>query len=866
MKNLNFRLFLPHLVAIVVFLFISLTYFYPVIQGKTLRQGDIVQFKGMSKEISDFRDKTGEEALWTNSMFGGMPAYQISVVYYKNFAKYIDTIISFNLPVPAKYLFLSLLGFYILLLAFRVDPWLAIAGALAFGFSTYFFIIEAAGHNTKAHAMTYMAPIIAGIVLSFRGKLLLGAMLTGLFLSLQLFTNHLQITYYTLIIVVIFGLFELITYVREKRIFEFFKTIGILLLPVILSVGMNITNLWLTWEYSHYSTRGKSELSYKQDIQTSGLDKDYILNDYSYGILETMNLLIPDFKGRSSSYSLGRDSEVFRVLQQNSVQNPLPIAEGIPTYWGPQRYTAGPVYIGATVIFLFVFGLFLLKGRLKWWLLSATILSVLLAWGKHFYWFSDFFIDFVPGYNKFRTVSMILVIAELTIPFLGVLAVSELFNQKIEKKDFLKALKYSFYGLGGIVLLFTLLPGAFLNFSGGMDKELLEAGYPDFLIDALAVDRQTILRSDAFRSLIFIVLTAGLILLFYYGKIKKSFFIVVFALLFLLDLWGVSRRFLNTSNYISKRENQQIFQPTPADLQILMDEDPNFRVFNLTRNPFNDAVTSYFHKSIGGYHGAKMGRYQDVIDMYLSKFDMNVLNMLNTKYFIISAENQGIPLPQYNPEALGNAWFVNEYMVAEDADEEIMGLQNPYKMKELKELNLKKISLERRKQLLERDNPAAPELSSIIGEIQNIQLEISEQSLFDPRKTAIVRIESENLLKELPVIKDSLASISFKSYSPNRLVYTTVSDTDQLAVFSEIFYSKGWEVTVSGETAEHFRVNYLLRGLVIPAGEHVVEFRFRPKAYFTGEKIALASSMLMLLLVAGLFYRELKDPASKIGN
>ena len=858
MKNLNFRLFLPHLVAIVVFLFISLTYFYPVIQGKTLRQGDIVQFKGMSKEISDFRDKTGEEALWTNSMFGGMPAYQISVVYYKNFAKYIDTIISFNLPVPAKYLFLSLLGFYILLLAFRVDPWLAIAGALAFGFSTYFFIIEAAGHNTKAHAMTYMAPIIAGIVLSFRGKLLLGAMLTGLFLSLQLFTNHLQITYYTLIIVVIFGLFELITYIREKRIFEFFKTIGILLLPVILSVGMNITNLWLTWEYSHYSTRGKSELSYKQDIQTSGLDKDYILNDYSYGILETMNLLIPDFKGRSSSYSLGRDSEVFRVLQQNSVQNPLPIAEGIPTYWGPQRYTAGPVYIGATVLFLFVFGLFLLKGRLKWWLLSATILSVLLAWGKHFYWFSDFFIDFVPGYNKFRTVSMILVIAELTIPFLGVLAVSELFNQKFEKKDFLKALKYSFYGLGGIVLLFTLLPGAFLNFSGGMDKELLEAGYPDFLIDALAVDRQTILRSDAFRSFIFIVLTAGLILLFYYGKIKKSFFIVVLALLFLLDLWGVSRRFLNTSNYISKRENQQIFQPTPADLQILMDEDPNFRVFNLTRNPFNDAVTSYFHKSIGGYHGAKMGRYQDVIDMYLSKFDMNVLNMLNTKYFIISAENQGIPLPQYNPEALGNAWFVNEYMVAEDADEEIMGLQNPYKMKELKELNLKKISLERRKQLLERDNAAAPELSSIIGEIQNIQLEISEQSLFDPRKTAIVRIESENLLKELPVIKDSLASISFKSYSPNRWVYTTVSDTDQLAVFSEIFYSKGWEVTVSGETAEHFRVNYLLRGMVIPAGEHVVEFRFRPKAYFTGEKIALASSVIMLLLVFSVIYLEFK--------
>lgn len=808
MKNFDFKLFVPHLVAIVVFLFISLAYFYPVIQGKTLRQGDIVQFKGMSKEITDFREKEGEEALWTNSMFGGMPAYQISVVYYKNFAKYIDTIISFNLPVPTKYLFLSLLGFYILLLAFRVDPWLAIAGALAFGFSTYFFIIEVAGHNTKAHAMAYMAPLIAGIVLAFRGKLLLGAMLTGLFLSLQLFTNHLQITYYTLIIVVIFGLFELVFYIKERRILEFFRTIGILLLPVILAVGMNITNLWLTWEYSQYSTRGKSELTHKQDIQTSGLDKDYILNDYSYGMLETMNLLIPDFMGRSSSYSLGRDSEVFRVLQQNKVQNALPIAEGIPTYWGPQRYTAGPVYIGATVMFLFVFGLFFLKGRLKWWLLSATILSILLAWGKHFYWFSDFFIDFVPGYNKFRTVSMILVIAELTIPFLGVLAVSELFKQRTEKKDVLKALKYSLYVLGGIVLIFTLVPGAFLSFSGGMDKDLIAAGYPEFLIDALAVDRQVLLRSDAFRSLIFIVLTAGLIFLFYYGKVKRSLFIVVLALLFLLDLWVVSRRFLNTSNYVSKRESQQFFQPTPADLQILMDDDPNFRVFNLTRSSFNDAITSYFHKSIGGYHGAKMGRYQDVIDMYLGKFDMNVLNMLNTKYFIISAENQGIALPQYNPEALGSAWFVDTYRLVDNAD-----------------------------------------------------LEIGALGDFIPRKEMIVDRRFSELLPDKEFDRDSLAIIKLDSYSPNHLVYSSVSNTDQLAVFSEIYYSKGWEVTVSGEKAEHFRVNYILRGMVIPAGEHKIEFRFRPKAYFTGEKIALVSSLLMLLLLAGVFYREQKEPA-----
>ena len=813
MKNIDFKPLIPHLLAIAIFFSVSLIYFYPVLQGKTLKQGDIIQFRGMAKEIVDFREATGEEALWTNSMFGGMPAFQISVMYYNNFARYLDKIISLNLPIPVKYLFLSLIGFYILLLAFRVDPWLAVAGALAFGFSTYFFIIEAAGHNTKAHAMTFMAPLIAGIVLSFRGKVMLGASLTGLFLSLQLYTNHLQITYYTLIVVVLFGLYELVSSIREKKVLEFLRIIGILLLPVILAVSMNITNLWLTWEYSHYSTRGKSELTHKQDIQTTGLDKSYILDDYSYGIMETMNLLIPDFKGRSSSYSRGRSSEVFRVLQQNGIPNALALSENMPTYWGPQRYTAGPVYIGATVIFLFIFGLFLVKGRMKWWLLSATLLSVLLAWGKHLPWLSEFFIDYIPGYNKFRTVSMILVIAELTIPFLGILAISEMLKEKYSRADVLRALKYSIYSLGGLVLLFAVIPGAFVSFSGGFDNDMLAAGYPDFLINALQDDRQAMLRADALRSLIFIVLTGGIVLLFYYGKIRRVVFIAALGLLILTDLWVVSRRFLDSSNYVSKRESQAFFQPSQIDLQILEDEDPNYRVLNLTRSPFNDAVTSYHHKSIGGYHGAKMGRYQDVIEKYLGRFNLTILNMLNTKYLIVPSEDSGLPILQRNPEAMGNAWFVNSVRIVENADEEIAAL----------------------------------------GE-------------FDPQLEMIVDKRFRDLLIEVPEVTDSLAVISLLSYQPNQLIYESVSETPQLAVFSEIYYSKGWEVYISGEPAPHFRTNYILRGMSIPEGSHTIEFKFKPRAYYNGEKVALAGSLLMVLLLVGMFYLEVKEYLKKVSD
>jgi hypothetical protein len=805
MKNLNYKVLIPHLVAVVVFMAVTLVFFYPIVQGKILKQGDIIQFRGMSREIIDWREKTGEEALWTNSMFGGMPAYQISVEYPSNLIRHVDAILSFNLPKPANFLFLSLIGFYILLLAFRVDPWLAIAGAFAFAFSTYFFIIEAAGHNTKAHAMAYMAPLIAGIVLAFRGKVWLGAALTGLFLALQLYTNHLQITYYTLIIVVVYGIYELVHFAREKRMVEYVRILGILILPVILAVGMNITNLWLTWEYSHYSTRGKSELTIKQDVQTTGLDKDYILNDYSYGIAETMNLFIPDFKGRSSSHSLGNQSEVFRVLRQAQAPNALAIAQNLPTYWGDQRFTAGPVYIGATVIFLFVFGLFLLRGRLKWWLLTATILSILLAWGRNFPLLSEFFIDFIPGYNKFRTVSMILVIAELTIPLLALLAMAELFREGIDRKRVFRSLKYALYVTGGIALFFLLLPGALLSFSGGADAQLLDAGYPEFIVDALKTDRQHMLRQDAFRTLMFVILTAGLVLLFNLNKVNRKLLVAGLAVLFLLDLWVVGRRFLNDSSYVSKRENLAVFQPSQADMEILSDPDPSFRVFNLTRSPFNDALTSYHHKSVGGYHGAKMGRYQDVIETYLFRLDMDILNMLNTKYFISAPENQGAPMAQMNPEALGNAWFVETARIVENADEEL----------------------------------------EAIGD-------------FDPAREMILDKRFEELVRNIPQDRDTAALIQLESYAPNHLAYRSVSETDQLAVFSEIFYSKGWQAIVSGEPAEHFRVNYLLRGMVVPGGEHVIEFKFRPAGYFTGERISLISSLIFLLSLILIFYLEIR--------
>ncbi|MEA1897299.1 MAG: YfhO family protein [Bacteroidota bacterium] len=805
-KNFQFQALAPHISAVVIFLILTLAFLSPILEGKKLRQHDTIQFRGMSKEISDFREKTGEEPLWTNSMFGGMPTYLISVHFKSNLFKYIDKYLSLGLKAPAKYVFLSFLGFYFLLVfGFKMNPWLGIIGAIAFGFSSYFFIISAAGHNTKAHALTYMAPILAGIIIAFNGRILWGSVVTGIAMALQISASHPQMTYYTLLTILVFGLVFLFRAFKEKSLVLYFKTVGVLSLAVILAVGVNFTSLWLTYEYGKVSIRGESELSSNQVNKTTGLDKDYILNDYSYGIDETLNLMIPNFKGGASS-GFDLKSETYKELRRNNVPNAKQIAEQSPlAYWGNQRLVSGPVYIGAVVVFLFFFGLIFVKGSYKWWLLSATLLSFMLAWGKNFMFLSDFFINYFPGYNKFRAVSMTLVIAEITIPLLAMLAIKKLLEGNYKKEEGFQALKYSFIIIGGVSLFFALFPGLFYNFSAPVDEQLIASGWPAQFIQAIHLDRKHLLQTDSFRSFMFILFSSGVLFAYMKGWLKSSYVILALGLLFLVDLWPVDKRYLNNDSFESPRVINNTFLPNAANQEILLDKDPDFRVMNLTVSTFNDATTSYFHKSIGGYHGAKMRRYQELISHHISQNNMEVVNMLNTKYFILAGQNNQ-PLARHNPDALGHAWFVEKFHIVENADSEIAAL----------------------------------------NEIK-------------PRHEAVIDQRFIEHVEGLNLQTDSLASIRLRSYAPNYLVYESNSSIEQLAVFSEIFYNKGWKAYIDEVETPHFRVNYVLRGLRLPPGEHKIEFKFHPKAYYTGEKISLGSSLLLLILLIMLSIKSIKQ-------
>lgn len=792
---------LPHVIAVLVFIIISFSYFNPLLDGKSIRQGDIMQFIGMSKEIVDFREKTGTEPLWTNSMFGGMPAYQISVVYHHNVAKNINNIMTLHLPVPAVYLFLALVGFYILMLVLGANSWIAVAGAIAFSFSSYFFIIESAGHNSKTHAMTFIAPMIAGVILTFRGRYLLGAAIFVLYLALQLNANHLQITYYTAITILIFAIVEFIYALREKRLLRFSKAVVVLAAMSVIAVFTNITNMLLTYEYGKESTRGKSELTSNAEDKTSGLDKSYILDNYSYGVAETFDLFIPNFRGGASASNVGENSETYRWLESNyGRQAAETYSKHMPTYWGSQLSTAGPVYLGAVVVFLFVLGLFLIKGPFKWWVVTATVLAVFLAWGKNMEWFSTLFINYFPGYNKFRTVSMILVIVMFTVPLLGMMGFIKILKNEIEKKEILNALKYSLYIVGGFALLFSLIPGIAGNFEYFNDEN---HRLPEGLLTAIISDRSAMLRMDAFRSLVFVLLTAGLIWLVVKEKIKPVWASIVLALLFIVDLGAVGKRYLSEENFVTKRESKQPYAPSEADLLIMEDKDPNFRVINLTVDPFNDASTSYFHKSIGGYHGAKLKRFQELIEHQISKQNMQVLNMLNTKYFIVPDQEQK-PVARPNPDALGNAWFVDTVKIADNADKEMEALNTLH-----------------------------------------------------PKTSVVVDKRFQNLISKTLFTVDSTSQIKLESYAPNYLVYQSRSATEGLAVFSEIYYDKGWNAYLDGKLVPYFRANYVLRGMSIPAGNHKIEFKFEPKLYTAGERISMISSILLVIVVLGGFGFEI---------
>lgn len=806
MKKEILNKILPHLIAFGAFFLIIFIYFSPVISGKVLVQSDVVQSAGTLKEANTYQEKTGEEILWSNSMFSGMPVWR---GFSNNVLNVFHNILVAIFPIPVLLCFLSFAGFYILLQVFRVNIWLSFAGSVAYTFSTFSIISIEAGHINKVFDMALMAPVLAGVALTFRGNLWLGTALSIIAAGLQINYGHLQITYYLLFIILFYGVAEFIHFLLKKQLIEFLKRAAMLLIAAIIAVGPNFSRLYTNYEYVKYSTRGGSELTTAQN-KDGGLDKDYALS-WSNGILETMTLIIPGFYGGSSHEELGLDSKTYKTLTSQGVpkNNSKEFIGSAPLYWGDQPFTSGPVYIGAIICFLFVLGVILIKSRLKWWVLGVSLLAIMLSWGKNFDFLTDIFFNYVPLYNKFRSVTMIHAIIQVTSVLLGIVAVQKIISGEVTKQEALKGIKLSAIVTGGLTLFFVLFGPSLFDFTSDSDKNLPV----EWLKAPLIEDRKDYLRDDALRSLVFILLAAGILWAFALNKIKAVYLYAGLTLLILIDLWSVDKRYLGKDDFrYNKNFEKKVFIPTKANELILQDPDPNFRVFNLTVNPFSDAITSYYHKSIGGYSAIKLGRYQELIDHQLSKNNMAVLNMLNTKYFIVTDRQTQEPMVQRNPDALGNAWFVDSIRIVKNADEEIQALSD-----------------------------FNPETSVII----------------DQRFSAYI----ENLTKNR-----SNGSIKLTSYHPNRLRYQSDTDTEQFAVFSEIYFSPGWQAYVDNKPVDHIRVNYVLRGMKVPPGKHVIDFKFEPQFYFTAEKISRIGSVIfilaLVLIYGGVIYYSI-NPRSK---
>ena len=803
----NIKKTLPHFLAVIIFAVVSLAYFYPLLEGKTLLTNDGTVARNSAKEIQDFRAKYGEEPLWTNSMFSGMPAYLISTLYKGNILKSVFS--AFTFLRPASFIFLMMLGFYILLLMFKTDYRIAIAGALAYGLTTYLFFIIAAGHNTKAIALAYMAPMIGSIIYAYRRDAIKGTLLFALFLTLEIMANHPQITYYATMCVFVFVIMEAWWSFREKELPKFVKSSLILFGGIILAVGMNFGTLYTTYEYGKYSTRSQSELQTADFNKTTGLDKDYITY-WSFGIDETFTLMIPNFRG-GASIPFNRTSETVTALRRNNLSEYI---NQFHQYWGSQPGVSGPTYLGAIIVFLFVLGLIIVKDNLRWWLLAATILSIALAYGKNFMFLTDLFIDYFPGYNKFRAVTTLLVIAIFTIPFLGMLALRNVFNGSTSKKDIIKGIKIAAGITGGLALLFVIFPKLAGSYLSSVE---LSIGFPEWLTSALIADRQKLLQNDALRSFLLIAAAAGLILAFIHDKLKKEYAILGIAVLFLGDMWFVNKRCLAADRFVRKEATTPT--PTQADSYILLDTT-HFRVLNLN-STFSDASsTSYFHKSIGGYHGAKLKRYQELIDSTLSRdithiirtantaqtleeleermqesfYNTTGINMLNAKYIIWNPD----ALPIDNEKAMGNAWFVEQPLFVENANEEIMAINNT-----------------------------------------------------DLNTHAIIDTKFREFVTKSSYLHSDSDNIILTSYKANELVYSSQSADEKLVVFSEIYYPAGWKSYINGVETPHFRANYVLRAMVVPQGNNEIVFKFEPASYNLGNKIAYTSSTIFILLIIG---------------
>jgi hypothetical protein len=797
--------FYPHALVILGFVLVSLIYFYPVLQGKQIYQSDIAQYTGMAKEQNDFRAAENAEPYWTNSAFGGMPTYQLGAKYPYDYIGVIDDALRF-LPRPADYLFLYFLGFYGLLLVLKTDPLKAFFGALAFGFSTYLIIILGVGHNSKAHAIAYMPLVIAGFILVFRKKYVLGGLLTMFATALEINANHFQMTYYLLIFLLILSGYFIYLDIKDKSYKPLLNSLGVLVIAGIFAIGANATNLLATAEYASFSTRGKSELSFNPDgsknTSSSALTKDYI-TEYSYGLAESFNLIAPRLFGGSNHESLGKDSKMYEFMLGQGVPEgqAADYVKGMPTYWGDQPIVAAPAYIGVVVFFLAIVALFIDERKIKYVFLSGAITALILSWGKNFPALTDFFIDYVPMYNKFRAVSSIQVILELCFPVLAIMGLQSFF--KLDKEMQWKALwRAGAVALGLVVILF--LSKNMFSFSGVNDGYYRESYGPGF-VDALKGDRMSLYSADLLRSGFFILLVAGVLWLFIKNKIAQNTAIILVGLFMVSDLFFVDKNYVSAKDFVSGREVEVPFQETASDIEILKDTS-HYRVFEVSGN-FSSARASYFHKSIGGYHAAKPRKVQQLFDYQIAKNNMEILNMLNVKY-IIQTNKEGKEFPTINPNANGNAWFVNDVKLVNKSNSE---------MKLLDELDTKKAA------------------------IFNIHL------YGDKFKNARLK---RNL--------DTSGTIKIDLYKPNYIKYTSNNENEGLAVFSEIYYENGWNAYIDDVKTEHFPVDYVLRALIVPGGEHTIEFKFEPQVIKTGSTITLISALGMLLLLGGGIYYEIK--------
>lgn len=827
-----FQKALPHIVALVSFLLISCIYFSPQLNGKVVQAGDTVSHKGMSQEIRDHYEKTGEKTLWTNAMFGGMPTYQINSSQPSNVLKYVERLSQLFIARPIGYFVAMMIGFYITLILLGVNSWLSIIGAIAFSMTTNNLVLFGAGHMTKIRTFAYFGFIFAGIVLAFRKKYLLGGIIFALGLGVNLYANHVQMTYYFFLALSIYGIIEMVQHIQRGEANAFGKAVLYLGIGGLMAVASSASGLWTTYEYSKDTMRGKPILAKEANVSTTssnteGLDKDYAMR-YSNGWLDLASSFIPGVVGGGGGEPVSETSAFAKEIKKRggSVRNLR-----APLYWGSvgkQVSTAGPVYFGAGIFFLFILGMFVVKGSIKWGIGAGVLLTMLLSLGDNFWAFNGLFFDYFPMYNKFRTPNSVLAITSFLVPLLGILAVSEILKGKTSKKELIKSLYMALGIMGGICLFFALLGSSFFEFTSPLRDGNYVSNY-GMNLAALKADRASLMQSDSLRSLAIILGTAGLLWAYLTDKLKQNFLLAGIALITVGDLWTVGKRYLDSDKFVAKKSYESYKKPRVADTEILKDKSLSYRVFDFTIDVWNSSSTSYFHKTIGGYHPAKLQRYQDLIERHiqpetsalrngLSKAKsladiaplmarMPVLNMLNSKFFIANPE--GAPIR--NTNALGNVWFVNDYQVVITPNDEI---------NKLKGLNT--------------------------------------------GSTAIIHQEFNDYLGGLNIQKNG--TITLTSYAPNKLVYTSNTTSEQLAVFSEIWYgpNKGWQAYIDGEPVDHIRANYALRAMKIPAGQHTIEFKFDPKAYSIGKMITLVFSLAILGAFLWLMYSSFQN-ASKNG-